>query len=121
MNPWTAGISKWRRLCLAALLAAGACTSIPERPAELRGDEIKVVDRMTWGVNGVTARALSERGMARSLEDQLQPPPGDPLPPEVSPRIAALAISQTPAAALAIEAQQQRRAADATPHDPPQT
>src|SRR5258706_10764165 len=120
MTPWSAGASKSPGLCLAAFLAVGACSSIPERPAGLPGglrslspaDEIKVVDRMTWGVNGVTARAVSEQGLARYLAGQLQPPDGDPLPAEISSRIASLSISQKPAADLAMEVEQQRRDAD---------
>ncbi len=103
---------------LSVFLLASACASLPDRPAEAtRADATKLVNRITWGVNGATVRAVSEQGLARYLEDQLHPPPGDPLPAEISSRIASLVISQKPVADLALELDQQRKDADSLTDD----
>jgi uncharacterized protein (DUF1800 family) len=121
----TARFPKLSRFFLGALLAASACTSIPERPAVSSGGfeavspagAIRVVQRITWGVNGFAIRTLSEQGLARYLDGQLHPPPGDPLPAEISSRIASLTISQKSAMDLALEMEQRRKDADAIADD----
>ncbi len=123
MNSRTAGIAKSHMLIWAAALSLGACASIPGGPAaptvavRSHADAIKVAERITWGVNGFTERVLAEQGLARYLEGQLHPPTGDPLPAEVSARVASLTVSQKPAADLATEMEQQRRDADAISDD----
>src|SRR5258705_2990602 len=103
---------------LAVSFVACSCASIPDRPATPpSADATRLVNRITWGVNVTTERALSEQGLERYLEGQLHPPPGDPLPAEISARIASLTVSQEPVANLALELDQQRKDADALTDD----
>jgi uncharacterized protein (DUF1800 family) len=123
VNPCTARFRKPSAALLGTLLLAGACTSLPERPspgsteALSPAQAIKVAGRITWGVNGTAERALAEQGLARYLEAQLHPPATDPLPAEISARIASLSISQKPATDIALEVEQQRRDAEAITDD----
>ncbi len=103
---------------LGAAVLAGACASVPQSPAsDFHTDAVKAVNRLAWGANGTAARQVSEKGLPAWLDGQLHPPPGDPLPADVSSRIAALEISRTALPDLARDVERQRREADAIKDD----
>src|SRR5438046_4179959 len=108
-----------RPLLLTAALALSACAPTPvSTPRERDTARIEarpeyarlLLERVTWGANTSSARALSQAGEARWLEAQLQASPSEPLPPLAQAQIDAMSISQRPVADLATELETQRRA-----------
>ncbi len=100
---------------LAATLVAvlAGCTSAPVAPPDARtpavvsSEDILLLDRITWGANSASARALSAVGRESYLERQLHPIGA--LPPEIQARIDRMAISRQPIVALAQELEERRR------------
>jgi len=95
----------------AALAAAGlallsGCATAPPEP---RGEELRLLDRVTWGASPASARAFAAEGAARFLQQQLNPATEDRLPAEVQTQIDAMTISQRPMAELATQLEQRRR------------
>ena len=102
-----------------AVLTLAACTSFEPiatpKPAGSRVDAplkvepIAFLNRVTGGIDSLSAQRLSELGAERFLEQQLRPLPNPPLPPEIQSQIDAMTISQRPMDRLVIEAEQRRR------------
>jgi uncharacterized protein (DUF1800 family) len=88
-----------------------ACASPPANAPEVRTgtQQILFLNRITWGANTASARALAQQGGGRWLEAQLRPPEADALPPEAQAQIDAMTISQRPAAGLAAELEVRRK------------
>src|SRR5678816_1161298 len=96
-------------LTLALLLAA--CAGLEERePRALSGDDLALLNRVTWGANASSAKQMAATDTGRWLEKQLAPPQGDDLPPEMKAQVAAMKISTVSMRELAEEAAVQRRA-----------
>src|SRR5919204_6489626 len=106
------GIGRQALLVVAVSLVA-ACASEPARPPEpaprLSTEELLFLNRVTWGANASSARALVAAGRGDYLEAQLDPRAPDVLPAEVQAQIDAMTISQRPAAELAAELERRRR------------
>ena len=79
----------------------------------LSAQDLGLLNRITWGANPSSARALAKAGTAAFLDQQLHPPKADRLPAHAQTQIDALTISQTPPAKLVIDLEQQRRDANA--------
>jgi uncharacterized protein (DUF1800 family) len=75
----------------------------------LSPQDLGLLNRITWGANPSSARALAKLGADVFLDQQLHPPKVDRLPAHAQAQIDALTISQTPPAKLAIDLEQQRR------------
>ena len=100
-------------LLVAAVSFVAACASESSRPPEpaprLSTEELLFLNRVTWGANASSARALAAAGRERYLEAQLDPRSPDVLPAEVQAQIDAMTISQRSAAELAAELEHRRR------------
>src|SRR3982074_3049739 len=81
------------------LLMLAACASPAANAPEVRTgtEQILFLNRITWGANTASARALAQQGGGRWLEAQLRPPEADALPPEAQAQIDAMTISPRPA------------------------
>jgi uncharacterized protein (DUF1800 family) len=112
-------------LCAAMLLAsARPSVAAPELEVVANSDialspqDLGLLNRVTWGANPSSARALAKSGPDAFLDQQLHPPKSDRLPEHAQTQIDALTISQTPPVKLAIYLEQQRR--DAMAIDDPE-
>jgi len=77
--------------------------------AETPEARLHLLNRVTWGANGSSARRIEAVGTRAFLDEQLRPAPKPPLPPAVQAQIDALTISQKPFTDLVREVEQQRR------------
>jgi uncharacterized protein (DUF1800 family) len=113
---------------IAALAILSGCAIGPQSPSGAISDggaattlssldAIKVANRLTWGIDGQTAKDISEGGVARFVNAQLAPPSGDALPPEVARRIAELDISHRPTTELVLDLERRRKETDAIKDD----
>src|SRR5688500_13376596 len=111
--------------CAAALLAAACAPRAPEPPLapslapisplawpdESPETRLALLNRVTWGANVPTLRALAASGSGAYLARQLRPAaPAPRLAPEVQAHIDAMTISQRSAADLAVELERRRQA-----------
>src|SRR5256885_1053514 len=94
-------------LLLLVASCAGGPGGAPEPGA--RADDLLLLNRVTWGANPSSARALARMGPASFLQQQLNPATEDRLPAEVQAQIDAMTISQRPMAELAAQLEQRRR------------
>lgn len=105
------------RKTLLTALAAGvlnACTaSALVAEPKLSDHDLRLLNRVTWGVSAPDAAELSRLGATRWLEAQLSPPPNDRLPARVQAEIDALAISKEPFPELFARMDAQRAAVNA--------
>jgi len=85
----------------------------PPAHAVVHVDPVKLLDRLTWGVNVSSVRRLGKLGAERYLEQQLHPDPSARLPEPIQAQIAAMTITQRPADELVLDLEQRRKAADA--------
>src|ERR1700682_3861987 len=69
---------------VSAVSLLGAYASPPANAPEARNgtEQLLLLNRVTWGANTASARALTQQGSARWLEAQLRPPGKDALAPE---------------------------------------
>ncbi|MBS0226869.1 MAG: DUF1800 domain-containing protein [Proteobacteria bacterium] len=102
-----------RRLGVAAsgLMAIGAAQA-----GDAPIDRLHMANRISWGVDARTFQHVSQVGIDRYLDEQLQPNLSAPLPPSVQAQIDAMQISRTPMPLLVRQFEQQRKAMD-TIHD----
>lgn len=102
--------------CLAAALLA-ACGATPPS-ADQPGDTaaLAMLNRISWGLNASTVRAMQALGWPSYLDGQLHPR-AQALPAAVQASIAAMHISQRPLDALLSELQQRRKDAEAIADD----
>ena len=82
------------------------------QPFESASERFKILNRITWGINGSTAQFADGLGFDRYLERQLHPGPVV-LPSAVQAQIAAMTITQQPLPQLIENLEQRRKAADA--------
>jgi uncharacterized protein (DUF1800 family) len=73
--------------------------------------QLGVLDRVTWGASGSSARAIAAMGTRGFLEQQLNP--SGAMPPAVQHQIDALSISQRTLDELVFDLEKQRKDADA--------
>jgi uncharacterized protein (DUF1800 family) len=94
-------------LTVATLLIASTSAAFAARPD--RAAELAWADRLTWGVNASTVRAIAADGVDRFLDGQLHPR-DDRLPAEAQAQVDALKISREPMAQLVAEMDAQAKA-----------
>src|SRR6266480_926897 len=80
-------------------------------------DDLLLLNRVTWGANPLSARALARMGPASYLEAQLQPAQEAALPPEVQAQVDAMTITQRPVDELAKEMESRRKGLDLLRND----
>jgi len=97
-------------LLLLVASCAGGPGGAPEPGA--RADDLLLLNRVTWGANPSSARALARMGPASYLEAQLQPAQEAALPPEVQAQVDAMTITQRPVEELAKEMESRRKGLD---------
>lgn len=96
-----------------ALGPGSADAALPQGPAEAPAEQLRLVNRLTWGANGPAFRQISSQGSQRYLEAQLRAQPAVPLPEGATAQIAAMEISRKSIPQLIQETEAQRKAADA--------
>jgi uncharacterized protein (DUF1800 family) len=74
----------------------GAVISVTAVAAPLSGEDIKWLNRVTYGIDSATLAAYGNEGRARYLERQLSPNVDDSPPARVAGLIAAMRITQEP-------------------------
>jgi uncharacterized protein (DUF1800 family) len=79
----------------------------------LSPQQLGLLNRVTWGANASSARALASVGAERYLERQLHPPSADDLPPQAQAQIDGLSLTRQPLEDLVNEADQQQKAVNA--------
>src|SRR5580692_9599414 len=97
-----------RRLVL--LSAAAMTLASSARAAPISGQDIELLNRITWGANASSAAELMAVGPERWLQRQLHPPLTDKLPPEARAQIDALPAP--PLATLVVDLDAQNKAAN---------
>jgi len=97
-------------LLLLVASCAGGPGGAPEPGA--RADDLLLLNRVTWGANPSSARALARMGPASYLEAQLQPAQEAALPPEVQAQVDAMTITQRPVDEVAKEMENRRKGLD---------
>jgi uncharacterized protein (DUF1800 family) len=106
--------------CVALLVLSACATRPPERaaapvedipwPGDSRATQLLVLNRVTWGANASSAKAIAAAGTGRFLAEQLRPATEPVLPAEVKAHIDAMTISQRSVTDLATALEQQRQA-----------
>ena len=74
--------------------------------------DLKLIDRVTWGVNGTSSTEFASLGRESWLDRQLHPSPNGRLPSAAQAMIDAMPISTTPSAELAMSLAAQSRSAN---------
>ncbi len=103
------------------LLLVASCAVGPGNAPSSRGEDLLLLNRVTWGANPSSARELARMGPARYLEAQLQPaqevglPPA--LPPQAQAQVDAMTITQRPVDELAKEMESRRKSLDLLRND----
>jgi uncharacterized protein (DUF1800 family) len=80
-------------------------------PGPVAGRQLQVLNRVTWGATGASAREIGAAGVERFIEQQLRP--ARALPPAVQLQIDALTVSQRPLPDLMLELEGRRKSAAA--------
>src|SRR4051794_20844732 len=87
---------------IAGLAAVAIATHAAQAESSVEGAlsraDVKLIDRVTWGVNGTSATEFASLGRERWLDAQIRPSPKDRLPAAVQVVLDAMPISSTPAA-----------------------
>src|SRR2546426_3282753 len=105
------------RACGPFLLLVASCAGGPGSPPSSHGEDLLLLNRVTWGANPSSARELARMGPARYLEAQLQPAQEAALPPEAQAQVDAMSIAQRPVAELAKEMESRRKGLDLLRND----
>lgn len=98
---------------LMSLLLAGCTATQPAAQADHRApasaaQDIAMLQRVSWGVNGGSVRQLQQQGWNAWLQAQLHPGKAS-LPPAVQAQIDAMTISQVPLDQLVMSVEQKRK------------
>ncbi len=102
-------------LCLLlAACATGAARPDPA-PSPLTQEDLRWLNRVTFGVDGRTVTRYRQLGRVRFLDEQLTPPAQDP--PELAAAIAAIPVSQQTAEQLVRAARAEQQRINALPTD----
>ena len=113
------GTRKQHRGTLAAVLVIGLVAAAPVRGGTADKDghwvmlspqQLNLLNRVTFGANPSSARALVALGPDRFLEHQLHPPPTDTLPPAAQAQIDGLSVGRQSLEEIVTEAEQQQKA-----------
>jgi uncharacterized protein (DUF1800 family) len=109
-------------VCVAlAACASPPPTSQPAAAAPVRAEpnpeQLKWLNRVSWGATNSMANSLAATGEQRFLDQQLRPAQAPVLPPPVQAQIAAMTISQKPLEKIVSDLDQQRKDADAIKDD----
>src|SRR5256712_3723743 len=101
------------------LLLVASCAGGPGGAPEpgSRTEDLLLLNRVTWGANPSSARALARMGPASYLEAQLQAAQEGPLPPEVQAQVDVMTITQRPVDELAKEMEGRRKGLDLLRND----
>lgn len=100
--------------CLACLLSSSLAWAGAERA--LGADDVRWLNRITYGIDSATVARYRELGRRRFLEEQLHP--GDPgLDPETAAAIQALGISRKPLEQTLAEVEVENRRIQALPDE----
>src|SRR5438034_11106307 len=91
------------------LLLVASCAGGPGGAPGSRGEDLLLLNRVTWGANPSSARELARMGPASYLEAQLQPAQEAALPPEVQAQVDAMTITRRPVDELAKEMESRRK------------
>src|SRR3989442_4522435 len=105
------------RACGPFLLLLVASCAGPGNAPSSRGEDLLLLNRVTWGANPSSARELARMGPERYLEAQLQPAQEAALPPEVQAQVDAMTIAQRPVDELAKEMEGRRKGLDLLRND----
>jgi uncharacterized protein (DUF1800 family) len=97
----------------ALLMLLSACAAPhPNLSLEARSAPIKVIERLSWGVDAASVRQVSLLGIERYVDLQLQPSSAV-LPVSVQAQLDAMTIAQQPLEKLVLDLEQRRKDADA--------
>ena len=100
-----------------ATVSVEAAVAVESPLISSNADRLRVINRLTWGVNATTLKHAEQIGLKNFIEEQLT---GQlPLPVQVTEQINAMSISQRPLVALVQDTEQQRKNADAIKEDEP--
>lgn len=107
-------------VAVCALGALAGCATVQEgkqigtfaRPEYYKQQQLNLLNRITWGVNEGSDRAIAAQGSEHYLQQQLHPHAA-PLPAALQAQIDAMTIVQTPMDQLNFKLEQQRKDADA--------
>src|SRR5207302_822912 len=99
------------------LLLVASCAGGPGDAPSSRGQDLLLLNRVTWGANPSSARDLARTGPARYLEAQLQPAQEAALPPEAQAQVDAMTITQRPVDELAKELESRRKGVELLRND----
>src|SRR5579885_917081 len=95
---------------LAVFTTLAGCAVSQAAPPAASAADVPFLNRATWGATSADARELAAMGRAAWLERQLNPPPGDDLPPEAAAQVTAMRISREPVIAIAQDIVARRQA-----------
>ncbi|MEC5217890.1 uncharacterized protein (DUF1800 family) [Actimicrobium sp. GrIS 1.19] len=101
-----------RLLSLGLAVSLAACAPIAPVTSTQHAETVKVLNRVTWGINGAALQRAEAVGLEQYLQQQLHPA-STLLPGPIQAQIAAMTISQRPLAELVLELEQTRKRADA--------
>ena len=105
------GISSGSKLGRAGLGLVVGLVAFPVQAAPSVTD-IRLLDRLTWGIDEPSVLDLSANGISRVVNVQLRAPPS-PLPAAAQAQIDAMRISRVPMAELVVDVDAQNKAANA--------
>jgi uncharacterized protein (DUF1800 family) len=98
---------------LVGMLASIASAGQGPRIVALSGQELALLNRLTWGANSTSAAGFAQLGANGFIEQQLHPPAESQLPQAAQSQIDAMTISSTPVDILAEDMDRQLKAANA--------
>ena len=98
-------------------IGVGAAIGVETDSASSNPDKLRVINRLTWGVNATTLKHAEQIGLKNFIEEQLSRQL--PLPDQVTEQINAMSISRRPVVGLVQDMEQQRKDADAIKEDEP--
>ncbi|PHV25662.1 hypothetical protein CSQ93_23205 [Janthinobacterium sp. BJB426] len=95
-------------LLLAGCAATGPAVQSDHRAQTSSTQDIAMLERVSWGVNGGSVRQVQDKGWNAWLQAQLHPGKAS-LPPAVQAQIDAMTISQVPLDQLVVSMEQKRK------------